>query len=276
MKKALLYLFLFTVPLVSTNAQSDSTGIEITIIDSYITPETPHMFVLSFFTSDSCTSSLKIGGKYFFKVSEKPTDTHKAEIDMTNLQFDSLLIIYSITAVDRKGKEFVQTFETTLSDENLLVKNRDLNLFTTCCIGGTFFGIPSPGLIIAGDKNYFALSKEIPLFSFYSGGYNYPAGYFGLEYKYIPEFQAKHHLSAGYKQVIQIPVLEFVAPGVNYFTNFLGGYGISVETTIGLFRFYNVFTLFSRYRYSSFLGEDKGRFHEISIGLYSNFFSLNL
>lgn len=276
MKKAFFFLLVLLMPLASDYAQNDSTAIEITIIDSYITPETPHKFVLSFFTSDSCLSSLNIDGKYNFKVSEKLTDNHKIEVDMSGLTFDSLLIRYSVIAISREGKEYTQSFETTLSDEGLLVKNKDLNLFNVCCIGGTFFGLPSPGVIFDSGEKYLSLSKEIPLFSFYSGGYNYPTGYFGIEYKYVDKFHSKHLFSVGYKQVFQVPVIEFISPGAGYLTNFNGNYGFSLETTIGLFRFYYVFTLFSRYRYSSFLGEGNGHFHEISIGLYSNFFSLNL
>jgi hypothetical protein len=275
--KKLFVLFLFLMGLHCTLiAQTDSVGIEITIIDSYITPELPHTFVLSFFTSDSCTSTLKLGGKYTYKVSEKPTDSHKIEVDLSNLKFDSLLIHYTITVTGKNKKESLQSFETILSDESLLVKNRDLNLFNICCLGGTIFGLPSPTYVIMNGKSYFALSKEIPLFSFYSGGYNYPSSYIGIEYKYIPKFEAKHQLGLGYKLVFQLPVIEYITPGVNYFTNFLGNYGLSFETSIGLFRFYNVFTFYTRYRYNQFIGDEKSHFHEISIGLYSNFFSLNL
>lgn len=257
-------------------AQNDTTGVEITIIDSYITPELPHTFVLSFFTSDSCTSVLKLGDKYTYKVSEKPTDSHKIEIDLTSLKFDSLLIHYTITATDRNKKEFSQSFETILSDESLLVKNKNFNLFNICCMGGTIFGLPSPTYVIMDNRSYLALSKEIPLFSFYSGGYNYPSAYLSVEYKYIPKFDAKHQLGLGYKQVYQLPVIEYIAPGAGYFTNFKGNYGLSFETSLGLFKFYNVFTLYTRYRYNQFIGDEKSHFHEISIGLYSNFFSLNL
>lgn len=275
--KKLFVLFLFLAGLHCTAvAQNDSTGVEITIIDSYITPELPHTFILSFFTSDSCTSSLKLGDRYTYKVSEKPADSHKIEIDLTNLKFDSLLIHYTITATDRNKKEFSQSFETILSDESLLVKNKNLNLFNICCMGGTIFGLPSPTYVIMNNRSYLALSKEIPLFSFYSGGYNYPSAYLSVEYKYIPKFEAKHQLGLGYKQVYQLPVIEFIAPGAGYFTNFKGNYGLSFETSIGLFKFYNVFTVYTRYRYNQFIGDEKSHFHEISIGLYSNFFSLNL
>lgn len=170
MKRLVTLLFWVVILCNSSFAQTDSTGIEITIIDSYITPEIPHTFVLSFFTSDSCISTLKLGGKYNYKVSEKPNDSHKIEIDLTNIKFDSLLIHYTITATGKDKKEYTQSFETILSDESLLVKNRDLNLFNVCCIGGTIFGLPSPTLVVMNSENYLAFSKEIPIFSFYSGG----------------------------------------------------------------------------------------------------------
>jgi len=271
-----IILIILFIPFINLFSQTDSSGIEITIIDSYITPETPHTFVLSFFTSDSCTSTLKLAGKYFYKVSEKRTDNHKIEVNLTDVKFDSLLMRYTITVVGKDKKEYSQSFETTLSDESLLVKDKNFNIFNICCIGGTIFGIPSPGIVMKDGENYLSLSKEIPLFSFYSGGYNYPTGYIGVEYKYIDKFEAKHHLSAGYKHVFQLPFLEYISPGVNYFTNFKGNYGYSLEGSLGLFRFYNTFTVYARYRFSQFIGDEKAHFHEISIGLYSNFFSLNL
>lgn len=276
MKKLFILFLLLTGLHCTAMAQNDTTGVEITIIDSYITPEVPHTFVLSFFTSDSCTASLKLGNKYIYKVSEKPADSHKIEVDLTSLKFDSLLIHYTITAIDKDKKKYSQSFETILSDESLLVANKDLNLFNICCMGGTIFGLPSPTYVLMNGKDYFALSKEIPLFSFYSGGYNYPSSYLSVEYKYIPKFEAKHQLGVGYKYVFQLPVVEYAAPGAGYFTNFLGNYGLSFETSIGLFKFYNVFTVYTRYRYNQFIGDEKSHFHEISIGLYSNFFSLNL
>jgi len=276
MRKALITV-LFLIGMYSSGfTQTDTTGIEITIIDSYITPELPHTFVLSFFTSDSCLSFLSLENKYTFKVSEKPTDSHKIEVDLSNIKFDSLLIHYTVTAAGKDKKEFKQSFETILSDESLLVKNKDLNLFNVCCIGGVIFGLPSPGLLIYNNENYLTLSKEIPLFSFYSGGYNYPSSYIGLEYKYIPKFEAKHQLALGYKKIYQVPVIEYISPGGNYFTNFLGNYGISLELSIGFFKFYNTFTVFARYRYSQCIGDEKSHFHEISLGLYSSFFTLNL
>ena len=276
MKKLFLIPLFLLITCAVSHAQTDSTGIEITIIDSYITPELPHTFVLSFFTSDSCLSTLKLGGKYLYKVSEKPTDSHKIEINLTGVKFDSLLIHYTITAIDKNKKESTQSFETVLSDESLLVKGRNLNIFNVCCIGGVFFGLPSPALLIKDGQNYLSLSKEIPLFSFYSGGYNYPSSYFSVEYKYIPKFEAKHQLGVGYKKIFQIPVIEFITPGAGYFTNFKGNSGFSLEASLGLFKFYNTFTVYARYRYNQFIGDEKPHFHEISIGLYSSFFTLNL
>ena len=79
----------------------------------------------------------------------------------------------------------------------------------------------------------------------------------------------------GYKQIYQIPVLEYVSPGMDVFTNFLGYNGVSAGISVGWFKISNVFTVFTKYRYNFKPGEEKDDFHEISMGLYSDFFSIN-
>ena len=62
-----LLVSLFSFAAVRLYAQTDS--IEINIIDNYVTPETPHNFILSFFTNEKTKSKIIIDNKYEYIVS---------------------------------------------------------------------------------------------------------------------------------------------------------------------------------------------------------------
>jgi hypothetical protein len=270
-------LFLFIIA-VKVFAQADSTVSEymdIYVIDSYITPETPNKCVLSFSTSDSCTAKLVVMDKDTFDVSTKFSDTHKFEIELNKLRLDSALIKYRIIATNIKGNKTVsEPYEVELP-KDIVIKPEDDTALLSICLGGIVYSIPSPTYVNMNGNNYLSLSKEIPLFSFFSGGYNYPKGYVSVEYAHIFESQKKNFLRAGCKRIIQIPVVKYISPGITLFTDFLGYNGLGAELSAGLFQFQNTFTLYVRYRYN-FQPKSYGlSFHEFSIGLYSSFFSLN-
>jgi hypothetical protein len=254
----------------------DSEALEIYLIDSYVTPELPHRFMLSFFTSDSCISKVLINDEYEFNISGEFTDQHSAEFDITNLKFDSSIVPFVLIVESVKGKEFTsQLYELILPSEYELKVDKNVSLFTVCCFGSVVFLLPSPTYISYEGESYFGLSKEIPVISFFSGGYNYPAGYIGLEYQYIFQAPVKNFFRVGYKHIFELPAIEYLSTGINLFTDFQGFNGVSPELTIGLLRVYNIFTLYSKYRYNFQPGNADRDMHEISIGLYSNFFSLN-
>lgn len=261
-------------------AQVDSVAsgsVEIFVIDSYITPETPHKFVLSFFTSDSTTSDLLIIGAGKFAVSKKIDENHKVEIDLSQFKISENKINYKIYVKDIYSDESESQIYSVIVPQNIIVdSDRNLGMLQVCCFGGIIFGLPSPSIVFKQSNKYYSLSKEIPIFSFYSHGYNYPAGYIGIEYSYIFDSDKKNFVRVGYKQIIQVPGIKYIAPGLNYFSDFKGYNGISSEISIGFFQIQNVFTLYSRYRYNFQPDRGNTNFHEISIGLYSNFFSLNI
>jgi hypothetical protein len=246
------------------------------VIDSYITPEAPNKFILSFFTSDSCTSKLVLMNGFVLDVSKTFSEDHKIEVELPKLKIDSMAFKYKIIVYDRTGKE-TQTdlLEVDLPDGLVITSEQDPGLFRIC-LGGIVFAIPSPTYVISNGGQYWSLTKEIPLINFYSTGYNYPAGYIGVEYSHIFETERKNYLRLGYKQIIQIPVIKYLSPGLNVFTDFKGYNGLSAELSLGLFQIQNAFTLYTRYRYNFQPINNGTGFHEFSIGLYSNFFSLNL
>lgn len=260
-------------------AQTDSStesDIEIFLIDSYVTNDQPYRFIVSFFTTEECKSKVIILDKYKYDISTDFEEDHKGEIELKGMKFDSTSAHFKIIAIDHNGIEHVsENYELILPFKADPLLSNGPNIFQVCCFGGIIFGIPSPTYITNNGESYFSLTKEIPLISYYAGGYNYPSGYFSLEYAYVFNAESEHYLRAGYKHLFQLPVIEYISPGVGLFTDMEGHNGLSGELSLGLVRIYNMFTLFTRYRFNLQPGGDKVEFHEISIGLYSNFFSFN-
>ncbi len=267
-------IFIFLLLNIATNAQEQ---IEVFLIDSYVTPEQPYEFIVTFFTSDSATSKIIIDGKEELVVSDSLTDNHQAKFDFSDRKFDSTQVPFVIHVYDKFGNESISDqFDLALPTAALIASSDTPGFFSVCCLGGVIFGLPSPGVLISQNETYFTLSKEIPVFSFYSGGFNYPISYFSIEYGYAFNAPIEHSLRLGYKYIWQPGVIEYIAPGINLVTDFNGFNGGSPEISIGLFKIYNVFTLYSKYRYNFQPGKSENYFHEISIGLYSNVFSINL
>ena len=280
MKSTTLFFIISLISLSTLTAQVDSTAygnVEIFVIDSYITPEQPYKFSLSFFTSDSTISKVFILDDKEYSVSEKFTDNHKFEIVIKESFYDTQAIKYFLFVIDKNGeKSKSQLYEVEIPKTIIVENQNDSGLLQICCFGGVIFGLPSPTIVFKSNRQFFSLTKEIPIFSFYSGGYNYPFGYIGAEYAYIFNSDKKNFLRLGYKQIIQLKFVEYVSAGLNFFSDFKGYNGISPELSLGLLKIQNVFTLYSRYRYNFQFAKDGTGFHEFSIGLFSNFFSLNL
>src|SRR3989339_2104269 len=249
----LIKIILFSLIIgLQINAQTDTTAspVEIFIIDSYITPETPNKFILSFFTSDSTTSKLIIMDKKIFDVSKKLSENHKIEIELSQLNLDSAMFKYVVVAYDRKGNETrSEVYQVEIPQGLVISEEQDIGIFRIC-LGGIVFAIPSPTYLWMNNEHHWSITKEIPLFSFYSVGYNYPVGYLGVEYSYVFESDRKNFLRVGYKQIIQVPEIKYISPGLNYFTDFNGYNGLSAELSIGLFQIQNIFTFYTRYRYN--------------------------
>lgn len=257
----------------NNSAQTETDSVEVFLIDSYVTPEKPHRFMLSFFTSTPVKSRVMIDDKDEYIVSSVFTENHKAEIDLTDLVFIKTSVPFFIISEDSAGNTFFsERYEFDLPYETEIKGGSDL--FTFCLFGGIVFALPSPAYVKMKDEDYFSLTKEIPIIFIRSSGLGYPTGYFAAEYSHIFNAPVKNLFRAGYKHLIGIPGIEYVSPGINGVTNFKGFNGISPEISLGLFRIYNAFTVYTRYRFSVKPGDAGSEFHEISIGLYSGFFAL--
>ncbi|MBT8386970.1 MAG: hypothetical protein KJO12_06120 [Ignavibacteria bacterium] len=266
-------IFLCAIVFTSINLYSQETdSIEIYLIDAYVKPELPHKFTLSFFTSDLCKSKVVIDDNYEYTVNNEFSDMHKMEIEITDLKFSDKIVDFIIITEDEAGdKNISEIFDFDLPYEPEIKKGS--GFLQVCLFAGAIFLLPYPSLLFQKEESYFSLTKEIPIFSFRSKSRRYPAGYLSLEYSYIFNAAARNYLRAGYKQLYEIPYVEYLSPGVSLYTNFLGNNGIGLETSIGLFTIVDTFTLYTRYRFNIKMGDTPGNFHEISLGLYSSFFS---
>lgn len=270
----ILILFIFISNLI--NAQQ---SLEIYPIDSYVTPEKPYILNVSFYTSDSAVSKIIIEDEYEFIISEKLTDFHEYNLNLSSYKFDSAYISYKLIVENKeKGIYGSEVFEEELPHKNLIKSKDDYSLLGSFCVGSGIFSIPSIAFAKFENGEYFGLTKEFPFLSYYASGYNYPSGYLSIEYTYYfdRDDRPSNFLRFGYKHIVPLPVIEFISGGVTGFTDFKGFNGVSPEVTIGFFEFYDAFTLYGRYRYSIQPSENKKDYHEISAGIYTNFFSLNL
>ncbi len=268
----LLIIFLF--PLV--NQAQEESNVEIFLIDAYVTPEPPHKFILSFFTTDSVKSKVIVNNKFEFKVSEILAEDHKTQIDFSGFSFDSTYVPFYIVVTDKDGNETrSENFELILPFKNSIEHREVASPFLQLCIGGVLFLMPSPGIALHNATSHFTISKEIPVLTFYDEGYNYPSAYVSLEYTYEFKADRKSYLRLGYNKIFPVDYFEFISPALKGYTDFKGNNGISAEVSFGLFKFYKVYAVYLRYRFNYQPVEPFTKFHEISIGLYSSFFSIN-
>ena len=271
-QKIFLFLIFLCVTGFAQNDFIEDDSVEVYVIDSFIPPDNPNVFNLSFFTSKPATSKVILDDKYEFNISEQATESHKIKIDISKLEFKSKYVPFVILVEDSLGNTYLSDkFEFELQKEIRL--EGDSNFLLLCLFGGIVFLLPSPVYVVTENDNYFSLTKEISLFTF-RGSFKYPSGYIAAEYSHIFNSPYKNFLRLGYKHLVETPVLEYISPGINGFTNFKGFNGISPELSIGWIKIFNTFTVYTRYRYNFKPGESGSNFHELSLGLYSGFFSI--
>jgi hypothetical protein len=254
-------------------AQDETDSIEVYLIDAYVKPEPPNNFILSFFTSDFCRSKVLIDERYEYPVSDKLVDMHKTKIETSSLKFYDKYVTFVIITEDSSGNEFVsEVFDFDLPYEPEIDEGSDF--LQLCLFGGTVFLLPYPNLVIQNGKTFFSLTKDISVVSFRSKSLYYPSGYISIEFSHIFEAETRNYLRAGYKHIFELPHIQYVSPGATMYTNFLGNNGIGVELSFGLVTIVDAFTLYARYRYNIKPGDSSVNFSEISIGLYSGYFSI--
>ena len=276
-KKILIVLIaILSLAQFKSQAQDEEDSVEVYLIDSYVTPEVPHKFKLSFFTSAPAKSTVLIDNTFSYPVSATLTDNHKIEIPISDLNVKKKSVPFIIFVEDSNGNKYKSDKYEFEMPQEVKIEGQGSNFLYLCLFAGAVFLVPSPTFVIGNDKNYFSLTKEIPLISIRSGGYTYPMGYFSAEYSHIFNAPIKNYFRIGYKHIIPIKGIEYVSPGLNGFTNFKGFNGISPELSIGWLKILNTFTIYTRYRFNVKPGTANSEFSEFTLGLYSNFFSIYL
>lgn len=275
------YFFITTLLFLSSffsiaQAQDIKTdSIEVYLIDSYIAPEKPTIFNVSFFTSKPCTAELLLDNQYVFIISDSLSENHQAKLDLAGHNLSSKIVPFYIVVTDSSGKKNIsENYNIDMPQEIKIEK--ESNFLLLGVFFGTVFMLPTPAYVRIEQSNHFALTKEIPIISFRSGNINYPFGYFAIEYTHIFKADASNFFRLGYKQLFETPVLKYIAPGISGFTNFDGFSGVGFEVSVGLFDIFQTFTVYSRYRFNTQPAIPDRNFHEIAIGLYSNFFSIHI
>lgn len=277
--KKILFLLIFSAVLFSDcfassiSIEGDST--EIYLLDSYIAPEKPNIFVLSFITSNPAKAKLYIDNKYEFTITDTLAENHKAKIDLAEYDFSKKTVPFYIIAVDSSGnKSKSDVFDLDFPKQIKMQKESNFLLF------GVFFGIqfllPAPGSVNMNNAGYFEITKEIPLISFRSSNINYPSGYVAIEYSHIYHADASNFFRLGYKHIFATPFLKYISPGADLFTNFDGYNGYSLEVSIGMFDLLKTFTVYTRYRFNSQPSGSNRNFQELSLGIFSNYFSFHI
>lgn len=279
MKKLILIFILILNAVLIIKAQdstdSDSVDMEIFLIDAYVKPEPPYIFILSFYTSKVCLSNVIIDGKYEYVVSNGLSEAHSAKIDITQLKFLEKNVDFVIETTDSLGnKTSSEEFEFDLPFEPIIKEGS--SLWTLCLFAGSVFLLPMPGYVNANSNHYYSLTKEIPIISVRSRSGNYPSSYFSIEYTHIFEADNKNYARLGYKRIFPISLIEYISPGITAYTNFNGQNGIGPEISVGWFNLFDTFTVYTRYRYNIKPGDSNSNFHEINLGLYTRLLSLYL
>jgi len=272
---SVIFLLMIFISIASYSQEAEE--VDIFIINSFVTPEVPHTFNLSFFTSEAVKASIKIDDKNEIIISDKYLEDHSAQIDFTNYKFTKSEVPYIITVENEKGIKTVSEInEIILPYDEFIETKEGSNPVTTLLFGIGLWLLPSPNLVIYQNENYFGITKEIPIVTFYSSGYAKPSANISLEYSHIYNAPISDFLRVGYKQIFYVDYIEFISPAVSTFTNFNGFNGVGAEVSLGLFNFFEAFTVYSKYRYNFQPSNLDNNFHEVSLGLYSHFFTIDL
>ncbi len=271
----IIFILIIGLTVNSIIAQTEDDSIEVYLIDAYVKPEPPYKFILSFFTSDISKSKVILNDRYEYVVSEKFSERHIADIEISGLNFTDKIVYFVIVTEDKSGNQFTsEVFDFDLPYEPEIEGGS--SIVQLCMFGGAIFLLPYPTFVVQEGKSFFSLTKEIPILSIRSKSLHYPSDYISLEYSFIFDADEKNILRAGYKHLFDLPPFEYLSPGVSVYTNFFGNTGVGIEATAGLFTLADTFAFYTRFRYNIKPGDASGNFYELSIGLYSTFFSFYL
>ena len=120
-QKIILFLILLSVTGFSQNDFNEVDSIEVYVIDSFIPPDNPNVFNLSFFTSQPAKSKVVLD-EFEFVVSKELAEEHRIQIDLTKIDFKTQNVSYVIFVEDSLGKtNRSERYEFELQEEIQMV-----------------------------------------------------------------------------------------------------------------------------------------------------------
>lgn len=274
MKPINIFLLLFLLSAVNLSGFSFGTeegdSIEVILIEAYSPKDSPDKMVLTFFASEPVKAEVIFSNKTV-PLGEEFKESHTNSIDIKGVPPQEELIIFYIRVTGESGgSNLSEPFDIVAEGNTSISGGADL---TGCLIGTAVYAIPAVYYNFHNDSLGLGLGKEFPLLSFYSGGYNYPNGYLAVEYTYSDIHDIKSRYNFGYKQIIEIPFINYVSFGFSFSTDFRGRNAVVPEVSLGLFRIMNVFTLYVRTSHYVFPANKGNNMTQLSLGLFSAFFS---
>lgn len=258
-------------------AQDDAAAdsIEVIVIESFIPQEKPNEISVTFFASEPVRATLVLNNEYSFDLGEEFKEEYKVIQDISQLKFALKEIKAFVKVVSASGSiSHSEEFYLDIPEE--FVFEGGSGEFSNCLLGGVLYLIPTFTAANFKDTWYYGIGKEFSLFTITSNSTLRPIGYFGVEYQYLFKKPRANYLRIGYKHVIEMPIIEFISPGVLGYTNFIGQNGVSVELSVGLFKLTSAFTVVTKGRFSFSPGVKGSEFNEVSLGLQTNFFTFHL
>lgn len=254
---------------------------ELFLIDNYLKDDNQNVLVLSWNTNIECKSAVIIKEFGKFNASDTLTKNHFIEIDVSKYPRKGDEVEFWIVSTFKDGSTDTSeafTFYLPPVEEVKIESDKTSFLINTCCIGGSLWLIPSPGISIIDGNLKFSISKEFLLISFGSeSAYkNYPYGYLSVEFTHNLNSDVKNLFRYGYKHIFEInDFVNFIGVGFSGFSNFKGLNGISPEVTVSLFKVLSSFDFYVRYRYDNQL-KNGYKSHNIFVGLFTSSFSLHI
>lgn len=271
--KSLFFLFVSFFLLLPSSLFAKGDSIEVFLIEAYITDEKPDTLTLTFATSDDCYTKVFLNNTEVFSSNEM-LNFHNLLLDVSKLKADEGILRLRFENTAQSGKTYKSDVYDVRVPRVIIVEDGGSYLLS-CITGAIIYMIPSPGVAFFNSDQRIFFTKEIPIIVNYSGGFNYPSSYISAEYSHMPDSRFLNLAGLGYKYIFEIPVIEYFSIGINGRTDFLGFNSVSPEISIGLLKLTNVFTIYARARYNFQPGIPGNEFTEVSIGLFSHFFSFN-
>lgn len=273
MKPISVFLFLLLVSSTTFGLSfrsEEGDSIEVILIEAYSPKESPGKMVLTFFTSEPVKAEVIFSNKTV-PLGTEFNESYSTTLEISDIPVTEGMIVFYIRVQGESGQiNLSEQFDIVAEGNTTISGGADL---TGCLIGSAVYAIPAVYYNFHRDSSGLGFGKEFPLISFFSGGYNYPNGFIAFEYTYTDVNDIKSRYNFGYKQIIEVPYINYVSLGFSFSTDFRGGNAVLPEASLGLFRIMNVFTLYVRGSHYVFPGDKDKNMTQFSLGLFSAFFS---